>query len=82
MTQLVDVLRNASQLSAALFARAGDALFPRNVQQAFRSDAIMIVNATQTLTLKPAHGHGDDPGYDASLRELTQALAEIGRAHV
>lgn len=77
MAKLIEVLEAATNLSGLLFSKAGDATFALKVQQAFKSDGFMIVNATQALTLKPAHGHGDDPGYDASLRELTQALAAV-----
>ena len=77
MAKLIEVLEAARELSGLLFSKAGDATFALKVQQAFKSDGFMIVNATQALTLKPAHGHGDDPGYDASLRELTQAFAAV-----
>jgi hypothetical protein len=77
MAKLIEVLEGASGLSKLLFNKAGDATFPQKVQAALRSDAVMIVSATQVLTQRPLFGHGADPHYDTPVKEIAQATDEV-----
>ena len=77
MAKLIEVLEAASGLSQLLFNKAGDATFPVKVQAALRSDAVMIVSATQALTQRPLFGHGTNPQYSPPLAEIVQATAAV-----
>jgi hypothetical protein len=77
MAKLIEVLEGASGLSKLLFNKAGDATFPPKVQAALRSDAVMIVAATQALTQRPLFGQGADPKYDMPRDEIDQATAAV-----
>jgi hypothetical protein len=77
MAKLIEVLEGASGLSKLLFNKAGDATFPVKVQAALRSDAVMIVAATQALAQRPLFGHGTDSHYDRSLAEIDQATIAV-----
>lgn len=77
MAKLIEVLEGASGLSQLLFNKAGNATFPVKVQAALRSDAIMIVSATQALSQRPLFGHGADPQYGSPLAEIAQATKAV-----
>lgn len=79
MTTLVDVLTSAATLTATLFEGANNRRFDARVRQAFTSDALMLVSATQALAISPAHGQ-DSPTYDDVKREVAEALTAMRAA--
>lgn len=79
MTTLVDVLTSAATLSALLFEGANNRRFERRVRQAFTTDALLIVSATQALAISPAHGQ-DSAEYDPVKREVEEALTAMRAA--